>query len=241
MQCWKEQLLLVVAVVVVLWALYRQHKRARLMRQQDAASAAELAKLRDRVGSAAESAAVNTPLLARAAAKPSSVLTGADAVLGVLVFLIALHFGGVVSLGGSLGGIGASGASPLDAFSHYEALGMLAGADGADSGATTAAIRKAYRQASLKYHPDKTKPQGLDTSGEFLRITEAYEVLSDAPRRAQHDEELARLRAMPPAARAAHERAQAAQRRRFYGNMRGGGGGDGGAEAGADAQADARA
>lgn len=54
------------------------------------------------------------------------------------------------------------------------------------SGASDAAIKRAYRQLVRKYHPDKnTDP---DAEQRFLDIVEAYEVLSDPELRAVYDE-----------------------------------------------------
>ena len=47
-------------------------------------------------------------------------------------------------------------------------------------------IRKAYRQAALKNHPDRN-PGNIEAEGRFKEATEAYSVLSDAEKRAQYD------------------------------------------------------
>ncbi|MCP3916100.1 MAG: J domain-containing protein [bacterium] len=64
---------------------------------------------------------------------------------------------------------------------YYEVLGVARTAD-AD------AIKKAYRKLALKWHPDRhegdAKPKAEET---FKRISEAYEVLSDADKRAKYD------------------------------------------------------
>lgn len=46
-------------------------------------------------------------------------------------------------------------------------------------------IKKAYRRAALKYHPDKNPDPGAAET--FKRCTEAYQVLSDAERRRLYD------------------------------------------------------
>jgi curved DNA-binding protein len=57
---------------------------------------------------------------------------------------------------------------------------------GVDSAADSAAIKTAYRKMARKYHPDVSK---LDNAEEkFKEVVEAYEVLSDANKRAEYDE-----------------------------------------------------
>ena len=52
--------------------------------------------------------------------------------------------------------------------------------------ATPADIKKAYRAASLRWHPDKNPddPKALE---KFTEIASAYEVLSDADKRKKYD------------------------------------------------------
>jgi len=47
-------------------------------------------------------------------------------------------------------------------------------------------IRKAYRQAALKHHPDRN-PGNAEAEARFKEATEAYSVLSDTDKRAQYD------------------------------------------------------
>ncbi len=63
---------------------------------------------------------------------------------------------------------------------YYKALGV-------SKGASAEEIKKSYRKLARKYHPDANK--GDATSEErFKEISEAYNVLSDAKRRAEYDE-----------------------------------------------------
>ena len=50
-------------------------------------------------------------------------------------------------------------------------------------------IKKAYRKLALKYHPDRVAEAEKKTASEkFKEATEAYEVLSDAKKKAQYDQ-----------------------------------------------------
>ncbi|KPK81581.1 MAG: hypothetical protein AMS25_05860 [Gemmatimonas sp. SM23_52] len=62
---------------------------------------------------------------------------------------------------------------------YYEILGVPRSAD-------AAAIKKAYRQAALKYHPDRN-PDDPEAEERFKEATEAYEVLRDSELRALYD------------------------------------------------------
>jgi molecular chaperone DnaJ len=62
---------------------------------------------------------------------------------------------------------------------YYEVLGVARDA-GED------AIKKAYRQNALKYHPDRN-PGDATAEAKFKEATEAYSVLSDADKRAHYD------------------------------------------------------
>ena len=53
--------------------------------------------------------------------------------------------------------------------------------------ATEAEIKKAYRRMAMKYHPDRN-PDNTDAEAHFKEAKEAYEVLSDAQKRAAYDQ-----------------------------------------------------
>ena len=53
-------------------------------------------------------------------------------------------------------------------------------------GASQEEIKKAYRQLSLKYHPDKN-PNDPSCVAKFQKITEAYETLGDQEKRREYD------------------------------------------------------
>ncbi|MGD8698786.1 MAG: molecular chaperone DnaJ [Gemmatimonadales bacterium] len=62
---------------------------------------------------------------------------------------------------------------------YYEVLGVSRDAD-------ATAIKKAYRQLALKYHPDRN-PEDPSAEESFKEATEAYEVLRDSEMRALYD------------------------------------------------------
>lgn len=70
---------------------------------------------------------------------------------------------------------------------YYKVLGV-------DENADAAAIKKAYRRLARKYHPDVSKE--ADAEEQFKKVSEAYEVLHDAERRAEYDQ-LRRFGARP--------------------------------------------
>ncbi|GMM33463.1 type I co-chaperone YDJ1 [Saccharomycopsis crataegensis] len=57
---------------------------------------------------------------------------------------------------------------------------------GVSPDASDTQIKKAYRKAALKYHPDKNPSE--EAAEKFKEITSAYEVLSDETKRTQYDE-----------------------------------------------------
>ena len=63
---------------------------------------------------------------------------------------------------------------------YYEVLGV-------DKGADEATIKKAYRQLAKKYHPDMN-PDNKEAEVKFKEVNEAYDVLSDADKRAKYDQ-----------------------------------------------------
>ena len=63
---------------------------------------------------------------------------------------------------------------------YYEVLGVEKNA-GADE------IKKAYRKAAMKYHPDRN-PGDKEAEEKFKEVGEAYEVLSDEQKRSRYDQ-----------------------------------------------------
>ncbi len=62
---------------------------------------------------------------------------------------------------------------------YYEVLGV-------DKGASAEEIKKAYRKAAIKYHPDKN-PGDKEAEEKFKEAAEAYDVLSNADKKANYD------------------------------------------------------
>ena len=63
---------------------------------------------------------------------------------------------------------------------YYEVLGV-------ERGASADEIKKAYRKAALKYHPDKN-PGDKEAEEKFKEAAEAYDVLSNPDKKARYDQ-----------------------------------------------------
>src|SRR6187431_206319 len=62
---------------------------------------------------------------------------------------------------------------------YYEILGVNKSSSGDE-------IKKAYRKVAIQFHPDKN-PDNKEAEEKFKEAAEAYEVLSDADKRAKYD------------------------------------------------------
>ena len=63
---------------------------------------------------------------------------------------------------------------------YYEVLGV-------DKSASEDEIKRAYKKMARKYHPD-LNPDNKETEEKFKEVNEAYEVLSDADKKARYDQ-----------------------------------------------------
>jgi molecular chaperone DnaJ len=81
--------------------------------------------------------------------------------------------------------------------------------------ASEAEIKKAYRRLAMKFHPDRN-PGDASAEESFKEAKEAYEILSDAQKRAAYDQ--FRSCRLEPAAR----RCRHGPGRGLWGHLRGG-------------------
>lgn len=63
---------------------------------------------------------------------------------------------------------------------YYEVLGV-------EKSATNAELKSAYRKMAMKFHPDRFKGDAAEAEEKFKEIKAAYEILSDADKRAAYD------------------------------------------------------
>lgn len=63
---------------------------------------------------------------------------------------------------------------------YYKILGVSRNCEESD-------IKKSYRKLALKWHPDKNPQKKEEAQAKFMKISEAYEVLSDPEKRRQYD------------------------------------------------------
>ncbi|MDE2432745.1 MAG: DnaJ domain-containing protein, partial [Burkholderiales bacterium] len=65
---------------------------------------------------------------------------------------------------------------------YYEVLGLAKGASEED-------IKKAYRKAAMKHHPDRNQgDKAKEAEEKFKEVKEAYEMLSDPKKRQAYDQ-----------------------------------------------------
>ena len=63
---------------------------------------------------------------------------------------------------------------------YYEVLGVAKNASDAE-------VKKAFRRLAMKYHPDRNQGD-KEAENKFKEVQEAYEVISDAQKRAAYDQ-----------------------------------------------------
>jgi curved DNA-binding protein CbpA len=70
---------------------------------------------------------------------------------------------------------------------YYEELGV-------EPYATKEQIERAYRWLAQKFHPDRNADRQEEAKARFIRIQEAFDILSDPVKRAKYDQELRRAK-----------------------------------------------
>src|SRR5210317_1880797 len=63
---------------------------------------------------------------------------------------------------------------------YYDILGV-------NKSSSAAEIKKAYRKKAIEFHPDKN-PDDKEAEAKFKEAAEAYEILSDADKKARYDQ-----------------------------------------------------
>ena len=64
---------------------------------------------------------------------------------------------------------------------YYEVLGVA-------KDANEAAIKKAFKRLAMKLHPDRNQDNAEEAEEKFKEAKEAYDILSDAQKRAAYDQ-----------------------------------------------------
>ncbi|HEX4803459.1 MAG TPA: DnaJ domain-containing protein [Myxococcaceae bacterium] len=99
----------------------------------------------------------------------------------------------------------------LDRLNHFEVLGLRPGASAGE-------VKKAYHEASRRYHPDRFFEKNLGSFRArveriFKRIHDSYSVLSDVDLRAQYERDHPDIASPPAAVSLTKDEARAAERR----------------------------
>ncbi|MDG6221493.1 MAG: DnaJ domain-containing protein, partial [Candidatus Thermoplasmatota archaeon] len=72
------------------------------------------------------------------------------------------------------------GRTLADKRDYYEVLDV-------DKNASPEEIKRAYRKMAKRYHPDMNRENSKEAEEKFKEVSEAYEVLADADKRAAYD------------------------------------------------------
>jgi len=67
-----------------------------------------------------------------------------------------------------------------DAQNHYEVLGV-------EKNASQAEIKKKFRKAALRFHPDKNRKRAKWAKKNFTKVAYAYEILFNEEKRRAYD------------------------------------------------------